>query len=256
VFVESEFWQLRCVHALQTFADGTDKVGTSVAVEYGEAPSLRRVVDAHPLRVVGVTFEYIFEEGEEMIEGAEEFGAVFVGDSAQVAGNPAGEFKVPFADQAEEAVIGGDIGEEGESAATEGAVVALATVGAEAGERNHAAWEVQVHFAATRFKVGGRRTFAAAVTVPKVGHRLEICPLAFIRGRDCVADVATKRFAAWVVQRALFAAVEFGNGGIEAVVDGSDVCRGEVGGRAEDADHAEIIAEEAVSFLIMACLYF
>lgn len=99
----------------------------------------------------GVVFEDVVEGGEEEVEGAEEFGAVFVSDGVQVADNPAGGFKFPFAGQPEEAVIRGNVGEEGKSSATEGTKIALTTVGAEAGEKNHARGEVRVVDGAVRF---------------------------------------------------------------------------------------------------------
>ena len=74
--------------------------------------------------------------------------------------------------------------------------------------------------------------------MPEVGRRLEIRPLAGERGRDGVADVTAKRFAVRVVRRALFAAVQFGDGEIEAVKEGAQVGGGEVVGRAQDAGHA------------------
>lgn len=116
----------------------------SVAVEQGETSPARRIVDAYQFRVIGVILKDIIEEGKQMIEGVEKFGAVLVGDGVQVADDPADGFKFPFAGQAEEAVIGSDVGEEGEGAATERAVVPLTTVRTEAGEREHVRGQVRV----------------------------------------------------------------------------------------------------------------
>jgi hypothetical protein len=78
--------------------------------------------------------------------------------------------------------------------------------------------------------------------VPEIGRRFEVSPLGFVSGGDGVADVATKWFAVRIVRRAFFSAVEFGDGGVEALEEGAQVCGGQVVGRAEGAGHERIIA--------------
>jgi hypothetical protein len=72
---------------LQAFADGTDQVRASVAVEEREAPPAGRVVDAQTLGVGGMVIENVIEERDETVKGVQEFDAVFVSDGVQVAGD-------------------------------------------------------------------------------------------------------------------------------------------------------------------------
>ena len=136
--VKTKARQTRRFHALHPLADWTDEIGASVAVEQGEALLPGPVAGAQFRGVDAVTFKDVIEGGEEIIKGADELGAVFVGDLAEVADHPTNRFEFPFAGEAEETVVGGDVGEEGEGAAAEDAVRALTTVRAEAGERDHA----------------------------------------------------------------------------------------------------------------------
>ena len=84
-----------------------------------------------------VTFEHVIECSEEGVEGADEFSAVVGGDAVKIVDDPADGFEFPFAGETEEAVVGGDVGEEGEGAATDDSIRALTLVRAEAGEGDH-----------------------------------------------------------------------------------------------------------------------
>jgi hypothetical protein len=223
IVVKAEARQERDFNPLHPFADGTDEIGASVAMEQWETSPLRGVVGAQTLGVDRVTFEDVIEGGEEIIKGADEFRVVRVRDLVEIANDPTDGLKFPFAGEAEETIVGGDVGEEGEGAATEGAVIALTTRGAEAGERDHAGGQIRVRDGATSLGVARSVAFVAVVTMPEIGRRLEILPFAFVRGRDGMADVATKRFVVRVVRRTFFAAVEFCDGRVEAVVESAQI---------------------------------
>jgi len=97
---------------------------------------------AQSLGVESIIFKDLVKESEEILTGVEEFPAVFLCDHAQIVDDPANGFKFPFTGKADETVIGGDVGEKGEGAATEGTIVPLASVGTKTGKGDHAGREV------------------------------------------------------------------------------------------------------------------
>ena len=68
-------------------------------------------------------------------------------------------------------------------------------------------------------------TFMTSPFVPEVCILLKIIPLALVRRRDRMADIATKGFATRVMRRTLRPAIEHGDRRIKLIADGSNVLR-------------------------------
>lgn len=136
----------------------------------------------------GVALKFILKKGEDFIEGVDEFFLIGIADLIEMADDPAFFFKCGGVGDAQKFVVGGEVGDEGELAATDEAVFPFAGVWTEAGEGDHAAG----HFV---FVEGLFAAFVAAIGMPKVAGELDGCPFAFVGGWDGFADVAAEGFA-------------------------------------------------------------
>ena len=59
--------------------------------------------------------------------------------------------------------------------------------------------------------------------------------LALVGSRDRMTDIAAKWLAARVVRRTFPATIQLGNGGVEPIVEGPDVCSPQVSSRFENS---------------------
>ncbi len=151
---------------------------------------------AHILRkeVVAVVLFGVFVE--QAIVKVDKFLAVGRGDLVQIADDPADLLEVPVVSEADEAVVGGDVGGEGELAAAEGAKVALAILGTTARHQVHIARGFSFHLGHVD---GVSGAFIPAQAMPKLGVGLEVCPFLFERDGYCHADIAAEGFARVIV---------------------------------------------------------
>lgn len=59
--------------------------------------------------------------------------------------------------------------------------------------------------------------------MPQVCILLQVIPFGVVHGGDSDANVAAERLAAWVMRRALLAAIERGDGCIEACIQFAEI---------------------------------
>ena len=194
--VRSEFAELGRIDAREAVGGGAEQVIEAIAVEDGDTAAAFFEGCAHVFRkeIVAVVFLRVLEK--ELIVEVNEFLAIGWGDLVEIADDPADRFEVPVVGEPDKAVVGGDVGGEGELAAAEGAEVALAVFGTTAGHQVHIGWGFGFHLGHVD-GVGG--ALVAAQTVPKASVGLEVSPLFFQCHRHCHADIAAKGFAGGVV---------------------------------------------------------
>ena len=183
-------------NAGEAVGGGTEEVIEAIAVEDRDAAAAFLEGFAHVLRKEVVTVVFLGVFVEQAVVKVDEFAAVGGCDLVQVADNPADLLEVPVVGQPDEAVVGGDVGGEGELAATEGAEVALAVLRTTAGHQVHVGWSLSLHL---RHIDGISRAFIAAQAMPKLGVGFEVSPFFFEGDGDRYADVAAEGFAGGVV---------------------------------------------------------
>lgn len=157
---------------------------------------------------------------EQFIVNVEKFFAISLADLVEVADDPANLLKIPVVCDADEAVVGGDVGRERELTAAEGAVVAFTEGWSQAGDQAHVAWGFGLHFLFVDRVVGA---FVAPQAMPEFGIGFQVSPLLFERNGDGNADIAAKRLSGGVVLPADLTAVLLTDGGGEAGVEIGDV---------------------------------
>lgn len=163
---------------------------------------------------------------EQFVVDIEEFLAVGLADLVEIADDPANLLKIPVVGDADEAVVGGDVGRERELTAAEGAVVALTESWSQAGDQAHVFRGFGLHFLFVDRVAGA---FVAAKAMPEFGVGFQISPFLFERDRDGNADIAAKRLAGGVVLPADLTAVLLTDGGRKASIEVRDVELGFVG---------------------------
>jgi len=94
----------------------------------------------------------------------------------EIADDPADWLEVPVVSKPDEAVVGSDVGREGELAAAEGAEVALAIFRTPASHQVHVARRFGFHL---RHIDGISGAFVTAQAMPKLGVGLEVSPFLF-----------------------------------------------------------------------------
>ena len=94
----------------------------------------------------------------------------------EIADDPADRLEVPVVSKPDEAVVGSDVGREGELAAAEGAEVALAIFRTPASHQVHVARRFSFHL---RHIDGISGAFVTAQAMPKLGVGLEVSPFLF-----------------------------------------------------------------------------
>lgn len=157
---------------------------------------------------------------EQFVVDIEEFLAVGLADLVEVADDPANLLKIPVVGDADEAVVGGDVGRERELTAAEGAVVAFTEGWSQAGDQAHIVRGFGLHFLFVDRVAGA---FVAAKAMPEFGIGFQVIPFLFERDGDGNADIAAKRLAGGVVLPTDFAAVLLADGGGEACIEIGDV---------------------------------
>jgi hypothetical protein len=175
---------------------------------------------AHFFRQVIVRVVILGAIHQELVIGLHKLVPELRADRIQVANEPAGQFKIPVVRQPDEAVVRGDVGEEGELPAGDAAVLALAGLRTQAGQQTHMRGGVRFQAAGV---LGLGCAFVPAPGVPELGARAQVLPFFGVGNRDSAADIAAKRDAARVVGGAAQAAIEVGGRRIEACVDFRDV---------------------------------
>ena len=164
------------VHAREVVGGRAEEVIEPVAVEDRDAAAALLEGRAHVLReeVVAVVLFGIFVE--KLIVEVNKFAAIGLGDLVEIADDPADLLKVPIVGDPDEAIVSGDVGGEGELAATEGAEVALAVFGTPASHQVHVGGRFGFHLGYVD-GVGG--AFVTAQAMPEPGVGLEVSPLFF-----------------------------------------------------------------------------
>ncbi len=71
--------------------------------------------------------------------------------------------------------------------------------------------------------------------MPEIRDRLQRTPLAGIRRRDGVTDIAPKGQPRWVVRRAHLTTIQRGNGGIKTRIQGANIFSVQISGGTQDA---------------------
>jgi len=102
-------------------------------MEDGDAAVLGEELLPDVAGATGVMSGFVGESGEEILVESDEFALERHSDLAQVGDHPAGIFEIPVVRQTDELPARGDVREEWELAATQGAVLALALGGSQAG---------------------------------------------------------------------------------------------------------------------------
>ena len=188
--------ELGGIDACESVGGGAEKVVEPITMEDWDAAAVLLEGFAHVLgeEVVAVVLFGVFVE--QVIVEVDEFLAVGGGDLAKIADDPADLLEVPVVSEPDEAVVGGDVGGEGELAAAEGAEVALAEFRTAASHQVHVTGGFSFHFGHVD---GVRGAFVSTQAVPKLGVGFEVSPLFFKRDRNCHADIAAEGFAGGVM---------------------------------------------------------
>ena len=108
--VRSEFAELGSIDACEMVGGGAKKVVGPIAVEDRNAAAALLESLAHILRkeVVAVVLFGVFVE--QTVVKVDKFLAIGRGDLVQIADDPADLLEVPVVSEADEAVVGGDVG--------------------------------------------------------------------------------------------------------------------------------------------------
>ncbi len=157
---------------------------------------------------------------EQLVVDIEEFLAVGLADLVEVADDPANLLKIPVVGDTDKAVVGGDVGREGELPAAEGAVVALTVGWSQAGDQAHVFRGFGLHFFFVDRVAGA---FIAPQAMPEFGIGFQVSPFLFECDRDGNTDIAAKRLSGGVVLPADLTAVLLTDGGRKAGVKIRDV---------------------------------
>lgn len=174
--------------------------------------------------VVTVVLTGMFKK--QLVVNIQKLPPVLIRNLGKVADDPTDLFEVPVVSQADQAVIGGDVGRKRKLTAAKRAVFAFAMGRAEAGHQVHVFWGFSLHFLFVDRVAGA---FVAPQPMPEFGVGFQVCPFLFERDWDGNADIAAKRLAGGVVLPAYFAAILLTDGGGEAGVEIGDVELGFVG---------------------------
>lgn len=203
------------MHALQALASGAHQIITAIPVQQRDSSLLPGEILTHPLGVIAVLLELFLEQRKQPVVRSDELLAVGLCDLRQAADHPANGLELPFVRRPNEPIIRCDIRKERKLPAALGAKITLALRRTQAGEQEHVPGRVCFELRRLR---RGLLTLIPAPLMPEIGAGLKIAPLALIRRRDRLADVAAEGLAAGIMRRAHPAAIQFGDGRVEPII--------------------------------------
>lgn len=195
--IRTEFAKLGGIYTGEEVDGGAEEVIQPIAVEDGDAAVALFEGFAHVFRKEVVTVVFLWVFVEQAVVKVDEFHSICRGDLAEIADDPADLLEVPVVGEPDEAVVRGDIGGEGELAATESAEVALAVFRTPASHQVHVAGRFRLHFGHID---GVRGALIAAQAVPKLSVGLKVGPFFFEGDGYCHADITAEGFAGGVVR--------------------------------------------------------
>jgi hypothetical protein len=203
------------LYLLQPFTLRAEQVKAPIAMQDGNASPELYEMRTHIFRQVIKTVILIRPIRQQDIIRVDEFLPVLHADLAQVADHPAFVLKIPVVCQPDEAVIGCDVGEEGELTAGGCAVLPLAN------RRSFACQQAEVGGCLSPDGLRIKRLSNALIpapNVPEIGIRFQVSPLLVVGGWNRMTDITAKRDAVGVVGCTKLPAVKFCGWRIETAV--------------------------------------